>query len=73
MSPCDEVWTTTAGEEWELHNMRGTHLENTIAWLKRQRGWVSHHDVNEWVELMEQELERRQSLREQHGAGVAPF
>ncbi len=75
MTPCGETWLTSDNKLVDLHNMSPRHLENVInlLWKTGDRlGEVPEEDLD-MIEAMKQELERRQILREQHGAGVAPF
>lgn len=74
--PCGETWLTGDNKLVALHDMSPRHLENTISYLGNRSGdgyEVAEDDDLDMIEAMKQELERRQALREQHGAGVTPF
>ena len=73
MTPCGETWLTGDNKLVALHDMSGRHLENTINHLwDRHDSWEDAEDLD-MIEAMKEELERRQALRKQHGAGVTPF
>ncbi len=73
MTPCGETWLTSDNKLVALHDMNPRHLENTINHLWSKHDSWEDGDELDMIEAMKQELERRQALREQHGAGVAPF
>ncbi len=74
MTPCGETWLTGGNKLMALHDMSERHLENTIRHLlDRHEQEVADEYELDMIEAMNEELERRQGLREQHGAGVAPF
>ena len=74
MTPCGETWMTGDNKLVALHDMSIRHLENTIRHLldRHEREVADEYELD-MTEAMKAELERRQALREQHGAGVAPF
>ena len=53
----NKIWMTTDGDEIPVGELEDDHIRNIIKWLK----FSDHYERDEWIELLEEEIEKRNS------------